>query len=270
MFRCLLLSLFLIAVPSVPACCAPGIGPSEGLHIVLLGDSNTWIGGDNCDNETGWSKWFRELLDPTFCRSYARSGATWTNTSSTKLNMEENIGVLGDDNVIYNQIERLLDDVKRGISPSPDIVIIGAGTNDAWFADKRPYAFSCSVSEAFADSDGFITDPLPSEVLSLAESVRYGCELVMESFPDALIILLTPFQTTKADPALIRKTGDIIEECGKRMSVPVVRQDYLSGIYSTREAISPCFTYDGTHTNPEGAKRVGRMIAGQVMQLIIP
>lgn len=30
------------------------------LHVVLLGDSNTFIGGDDCDKDRGWSKWFKE------------------------------------------------------------------------------------------------------------------------------------------------------------------------------------------------------------------
>ena len=48
------------------------------MHVVILGDSNTFIGGDQCDKPQGWNKWFKELANPLSCRSYARSGATWT------------------------------------------------------------------------------------------------------------------------------------------------------------------------------------------------
>ena len=53
------------------------------MHIVLLGDSNPFLGGDDCDKPEGWNKWFKDLAEPLSCRSYARSGATWTHTSKT-------------------------------------------------------------------------------------------------------------------------------------------------------------------------------------------
>ena len=28
-------------------------------HVVVLGDSNTWLGGDECDNEKGWTFHFK-------------------------------------------------------------------------------------------------------------------------------------------------------------------------------------------------------------------
>lgn len=87
-------------------------------HVVLLGDSNTFIGGDACDKPQGWNKWFKDFAKPKSCRSYARSGATWTHTPNTVLDMEENIGVLGDNNVVYNQAMRLLTAVLSGEQPS--------------------------------------------------------------------------------------------------------------------------------------------------------
>ncbi|MBQ5826020.1 MAG: hypothetical protein IIW46_00885, partial [Bacteroidaceae bacterium] len=74
----------------------PAINDFSNLHVVLLGDSETAIGGDQCDQPRGWNKWFAEALQPASCRSYARSGSTWTNTIRTKLTREENIGILGD------------------------------------------------------------------------------------------------------------------------------------------------------------------------------
>lgn len=243
-------------------------GRAQTLNVVLLGDSNTSIGGDSCQEERGWTPWFKEAIGATTCRSYARSGATWTNTASTRLNIEENIGVIGNDNVVYNQIRRLVRAFEKGEQVEPDLIIIGAGTNDAWFADQRPGAFSLSPEEAFADLSGFITTRDVATVLSLAESVRYGCEMLMEAFPGAQIVLLTPHQTTMAPAARLRQTGDIIEECGHRMSLAVIRQDHLSGIYPARENACRTLTSDGTHTRPEGARRAGRLIARQIMSLL--
>ncbi|MBQ2399776.1 MAG: SGNH/GDSL hydrolase family protein, partial [Muribaculaceae bacterium] len=78
--------------------------------VVLLGDSNTWLGGDDCTGVKGWGKWFAEEYRPGSIRSYARSGATWTNTVNTVADTREYSEVLGDNNVIYNQVMRLVED----------------------------------------------------------------------------------------------------------------------------------------------------------------
>ena len=96
------------------------------LHVVILGDSNTWIGGDDCDKPKGWNKWFVDEFRPLSCKSYARSGATWTNTSTTRENVVEDIAVLGNDNVIYNQIARLKRACDEGRQQTPDLIIIAA------------------------------------------------------------------------------------------------------------------------------------------------
>jgi hypothetical protein len=86
----------------------------EQSHVVFLGDSNTWIGGDKCDVNRGWNYWVREMLQPTTCRSYARSGATWVHTDKMVRDTEENTAVLSDNNVVTNQIYRLQEAVEAG------------------------------------------------------------------------------------------------------------------------------------------------------------
>ena len=34
------------------------------INVVILGDSNSSIGGDNCDNPRGWTKWFPYEFKP--------------------------------------------------------------------------------------------------------------------------------------------------------------------------------------------------------------
>lgn len=119
------------------------------LHVVLLGDSNTFIGGDDCDKDRGWSKWFKERFSPSTCKSYARSGATWTNCSKTKINTEEYSEKLTDNNVIFNQVLRLIQATKEGKEPQPDLIMIMAGTNDAWFKSSRPQLFSQTPQQVF-------------------------------------------------------------------------------------------------------------------------
>lgn len=240
----------------------------SNINVAILGDSNTWIGGDDCDKGKGWNKWFKDIFRPASCKSYARSGATWTNTPQTKTNTEENIAVLGDDNVIYNQIVRLQEAVKKGLQPMPNLIIIAAGTNDAWFEDKRTLAFSQNADEVFSMDEKPITDRPVNTITSLAASVRYGCEMLMESFPNAQIILLTPLQCTAITLSQILRTGDIIEDCARHMSICVIRQDKTCCVSRTRELRTKRFTTDGTHTNAEGARRNGIFLAKKIASML--
>ena len=243
-------------------------GGSEGhaMHVVILGDSNTWIGGDDCDKPKGWNKWFAEIFKPLSCKSYARSGATWTNTTSTRTNLEEDIAVLGNNNVIYNQIMRLAAACEKGLQPTPQLIIIAAGTNDAWFVKKRPGVFSKTVEQAF--SGGPLVNRAPNQVLSLAESVRYGCELLQQRFPQAQIILLTPLQAIQPTEANLKKACDIIEQCGRRMGLAVIRQDRECCVRRADEMKTKRYTTDGAHTSEEGAKINGTYLARRIGELI--
>ena len=232
----------------------------ESLHVVMLGDSNTWIGGDDCVKPQGWNKWFKDAFQPTTCRSYARSGATWTNTPETRRNTQENIEVLGNNNVIYNQICRLQEAVDSGIQMSPQLILIMAGTNDAWFTKQRPKVF---------ESGGH--DSLPvNQILTLTGSVCYGCKMLKAAYPEARIILLTPLQSVQAGTENITKAGDIIEGCGQQMGLSVIRLDKNGGIDAAKEKVKHHLTIDGTHTSEIGARQVGTFIAEQVSALLQP
>lgn len=232
----------------------------QALDIAVLGDSNTWLGGDDCSKQKGWTYWFCQILQPSSCRSYARSGATWTNTQRTVYNTTEDIGVLGDDNVIYNQVMRLKEAYDNGTQPQPNLIIVAAGTNDVWFLDKRPDALSQPADAAFR-SKAVKDDTPASQILTLASSVKYDCDLLHRYFPEARLLLLTPLQTTAADVKLIREAGDIIEGCAAKLGAEVIRQDKVMKVVSSSERKKHKYTYDGTHTNELGARSNGEYIA---------
>lgn len=268
--KCAFTALTLTMIMTI--CAASGDGTHHShrdIDVVLLGDSNTWLGGDDCSNPKGWPKWFIEKFQPGSCRSFARSGATWTNTAATTRHLKDYTEVLGDNNVIYNQIERLIAAAANGEISQPELIIIGAGTNDAWFTSKRPGVFSKSCEQAFGKMDAPITDRPVNEMLSLAESVRYGCELLMQRFPQAQIVLLTPPQITRCDYASVRRAADIIDECGRRMSLSVIRLDGGAGTYRAIEKAHPVNTYDGAHTSLQGAARTGAYIASQINSVLL-
>lgn len=240
---------------------------NDGLNIVVLGDSNTSLGGDSCNCQKGWTYWFSKSLNPKSCTSYARSGATWTNTANTIYNTEEYTEVLSDNNVIYNQVNRLKESVKNNKQFVPDIIIISAGTNDAWFHKSRPHVLDKSADELFAINTNRSLYKKPSEVLSLAESVKMCCEILKSIFPHTQIILITPQQTTKVNTSFINKIGDIIEQTAQYMSIGVIRLDYNGCVSRQVEKYSYTYTTDGTHTNIAGAKKNGYYIAKQVINI---
>ena len=241
---------------------------TKHIDVAILGDSNTWIGGDDCNKEKGWNKWFKDLFRPASCKSYARSGATWTNTEVTKANTEENIGVLGNDNVIYNQILRLQQAVESGEQVVPGLIIIAAGTNDAWFQDKRPGIFDMGTEMALMTVGDDLSAIKVNEMTSLAQSVFFGIALLRESFPDAQIVLLTPLQCVATSLENIQKVGDVIAECADACGISYIRQDSSDFLDREVESEQKHFTYDGTHTNAKGARHNAEKLA-QIIPLML-
>ena len=240
----------------------------QTLNVAILGDSNTWSGGDDCSKPNGWNTWFKKALEPASCWSYARSGATWTHTTETRQNTKEVTGLIGNDNVIYNQIRRMEEAVASGKRPSPNLIVIAAGTNDAWFPQHRPDVYEQTAEKAFTVARETLMQRPITELRTLAEVIRYDCELIWERFPQAQIVLLTPIQSTKVPVERITQVGDIIEACAQKMCIGVIRMDREGCINAGRESQKLLYTRDGTHTNEAGARRNGRYIANRIRSLI--
>ena len=237
-------------------------------HVVILGDSNTFIGGDECDKPQGWNKWFKNLAKPLSCRSYARSGATWTHTPDTEYDVEENIGVLGDHNVVYNQVNRLKETVASGVQPTPDLILIMAGTNDLWFADKRPDCLKWRASDIYKHPVTSISFYKPSELTQLSACVCYDCELLKEAFPQARIILITPPQNNKTDLNDQHDVGTLIQGCAEILGLDFIRLDKAYEVFYGPDLIRRGYSKDGVHTTPKGAKVLGKYIYNQVQAIL--
>lgn len=212
------------------------------MNIVLLGDSNTWIGGDECDKPQGWNKWFKDLASPLSCHSYARSGATWTHTSLTDYDTEEDTGVLSDNNVVYNQINRLKEAYQQQKQVKPDLIIVMAGTNDLWFADKRPD--------------------------SLSTWIRYDARLLKEAFPESRVILVTPPPFVKVTMERQHQAADEIAACGSELGFDVVRLDQGNLRLRASSMVRKGYSKDGVHTTSKGARVLGKYIYEQVEQIL--
>lgn len=229
-------------------------------NVVILGDSNSALGGDSCTEERGWTKWYREAAKPKTCISYARMGATWTNNALTRLDISDNLRGANNNNVIYNQVSRFKEAYKNGLQPEPALIIIAAGTCDAWLERQRPEMYSITVDKAFKSTLLELMMKKVNQVTSLAEAVRYNCEILRESFPDARIVLLAPVETTMAGAQRNLKVCETIEECGQKLGIDVVRLDKECPIKAEAERIKKHYTKDGSNTSVEGAQVIAERV----------
>lgn len=228
--------------------------------IALLGDSMTWIGGDDCEKDTGWSYYLKRHNPTWSVETYARSGATWTNTAVTKGDVKAYSAILDNENVIYNQVRRLIEAVESNQSKTPNMIVVFAGGNDAMFSRRRPGMYN-----TVALPEGSVENCHPSKYTSLASSVELGCRLLREHFPDARILLVTPTEMSKVAPSAVNQVGDVIENTGKKLGIEVLRADKNINIRHNVEKIKPHkYTYDGIHSNPEGAKLIATYIIGNI------
>lgn len=238
--------------------CLAAFGFQPGDRVALLGDSLTWIGGDSCEHDKGWSHYLAKEFPGSPIDVYARSGATWTNAAGTKGLSESYSKVIDDENVIYNQAMRLIQAAASDPSKTPNLIVMYAGANDAWFQKKRPGIFS-----DIALPEGDVSGCKPSDYTSLASSVELSCRLLRQAFPTAQLLLVTPVEMAQTTPARIAKVGDVIEATGNRLGIPVVRGDKQIAIRHDEEKLPKHrYTYDGAHTNPQGARLIADCIVG--------
>lgn len=234
---------------------------SSPKRIALLGDSMTWIGGDSCQNATGWSHYLKlsGLADTIYV--YARSGATWTNTSNTKPDPSFYSEILHDDNVVYNQVLRLISDYSDNRIAAPDFIVVFAGANDAWFSSSRPGIFDSDESVLNTRYSSLFK---PSYATSLLSSVALSCDLLRQTFPNAYLIAVTPLQMSKVSADEVHKVSDLIEKAAESRDFYVLRADRNVGIRHDVECKTPKNTYDGVHTNLEGARLLSEYIISRI------
>ncbi len=255
-------SIFLVVLAFLVACTKNETTISEQ-NVALFGDSMTWYGGDSCELERGWTYHFKRAVNPKSITLYARSGATWSNTDSTVVDTKFYTGRLNDKNVIYTQIQRLIDSTSVGMAPRPDVILVYAGANDCWYSDRRPGLFSLSAKEAL-ESAPYPDSIAPNQVTSLAGSVRLGCDILRKNFPEARIVLMTPIQMVPRSVEEVERVANIIDSVGTGLGLEVLRADKLVGIRHDAEKEQMVYTIDGVHTTPAGAKLIADFVAASL------
>ena len=218
-------------------------------NVVLFGDSitDTKVNGEWVKQIINYAK-FNRLTN------YGRGYCTFTFKDNTEKNTTDTSNSNVGNNVIWNQYNRMVVDVNAGTIPSPDCIIILAGTNDA--IQIKTIGEVDSVFNNSAQSTDVKT------LTNLCASVRYVCELIMTNYPNAQIILATPLQMkdyNKTSQAILVRNAII--SCANKMGIKTIDQTYESGIYAYAENVRPKFLSDGVHLTAEGGKKVAQFLA---------
>lgn len=241
--------------------------PFIGKRIAILGDSITWLSMSS-NPDRGWVTYFRELLKFAEIRNYARSGATWSHTASTQYNITEDTTSISNDNVIYNQLNRLINDVDNNGVTAPDFIFILAGTNDAWYPSSRPDAVADTPASVMSDESVWLNVKSIGSLTSIPKAMRYVAEMIWNKFPDAQVVVTTPLQSTAFTTDRRESIADCIKGSAEYLSWAVIEQDKVCDISRIREHQGYYMTYDGTHTSEAGAKMVGEILASQLTAIL--
>ena len=219
----------------------------EDKNIMVLGDSITEI-------EIGWVQRFKQIIKPKTWTNLAVGGAKWCNEDNTVIDGTTS----GDNNVISNQVYKAI----NGSYPTPDIIIISAGTND-WRDTTE------DIEKQFTNrSNSYI--PLSSvDLKSWSGAIRYAIEKLSTKWLNVQIFICTPNQATEGKKAYIsiRDKGKIIKDVCHRLSIPVLDvggECGICGLYENNNGSNGRYLWDGLHENSSGAYKHGEYIAKQI------
>lgn len=239
-----------------------------GKRCTIFGDSITWLGNDDCTGTRGWTKYLKDNSNFVSIKSYARSGATWTNTAKTVYDIQENTSNTSDNNNIFNQINRYINAIENGEDKLSNYILIALGTNDALFRYSQSISDYDKIDNIFTEQN-FENNVAINTCLSLVKSIKYIADMIFNHFPEAKVVVLTPLQSASIDFYKISKCGDIIEAAAHRCSWNVIRQDKECGISFMQEKRNYVNTYDGIHTSDKGAKKIGNYIYKRLCGMLL-
>jgi lysophospholipase L1-like esterase len=221
--------------------------PSYSLpfRMIVLGDSIT---------TSTQGRWFEKLMTNFNMKSLWTLGigkaryAHYSDSVSTS-NPEQN----SHENIITNQVNKLLTGIQNSTYTKPDVVLIHAGVNDRMDSDTGPdgdtsmYGDPNTVFDPSVDYSA-ITDYGDSRLCTLAGGIRMAVETLWATYPDIRVVLTTPIYTGGAYNYKVQKINKIIKECAAWLSVPVIDLTYESQIYQRGT-----YWVDSLHPNEVGS-----------------
>lgn len=242
-----------------------GSAATANKTLAVLGDSITWF-QISSEPLRGWLTYFKEQILFKGVRNYALSGATWTNTANTQDSDLTTMNSSSDNNVIYNQVRRLIADVNNG-SDTPDYIMILAGINDAYERGQNALYddFSASDWGSVGGTTRYIGSRAITTCTSIYKAMRYVAEMIWEEFPFAQVIVTTPLRS-KLHTSERKTVSELIKKSAYEFGWTCIDQDEVNVSILKETLVTSegrMLASDGLHPTVEGAKIIGRWLASK-------
>jgi hypothetical protein len=221
-----------------------------------------WLGDSITDDNTLYLDKLNNKL--TFSTQYniANSGAKFSHTASTTYDITTTGGGGADWNVIWNQVNKMIDLVANQSYKTPDIILISAGTNDFYGTIGDP--------DLIFDGQQFTNlPPGDSQIQNLVGGLRYSIDTIIENFPDVQIVLITPIQRGLEDNSKMFNIADAIIKSGGYASVEVIDQSRKSGIYGYFDIATNKYLSDNLHPNDAGGQKMANFLFKALKNVIV-
>lgn len=249
----------------------------KGLKILTLGDSITAMGGVN-----GWTHWIKQYLLADKVVNVSVAGSTWQDKVANQA-YDGNPQPSTDGNVMGNQVQKVLNAKANGDADYQDfdVITFSFGTNDSIdFSVQTKESVESQFITNYAQNN-FTVVPLESvNRQTLAGAMRYGFQKLHEAYPNAVIFMCTPTQECYETFDSIYQKGDFINFIADRCGAETIdtRRCGIRNIYESQTTIdydhpeqsgvAPIQTdlLDGIHTNENGAKKIAKYNAREIMK----
>lgn len=249
----------------------------KGLKILTLGDSITAMGGVN-----GWTHWIKQYLLADKVVNVSVAGSTWQDKVASQT-YDGNPQPSTDGNVMGNQVQKVLNSKANGDADYQvfDVITFSFGTNDSVdFSVQTKESVENQFITNYAQNN-FMVVPLESvNRQTLAGAMRYGFQKLHEAYPNAVIFMCTPTQECYETFDSIYQKGDFINFVADRCGAETIdtRRCGIRNFYESQTTIdydhpeqsgvAPIQTdlLDGIHTNENGAKKIAKYNAREIMK----
>lgn len=249
----------------------------KGLKILTLGDSITAMGGVN-----EWTYWIKQYLIADKVVNVSVAGSTWQDKVANQT-YDGNPQPSTDGNVMGNQVQKVLNAKANGDADYQDfdVITFSFGTNDSIdFSVQTKENVESQFITNYAQNN-FTVVPLESvNRQTLAGAMRYGFQKLHEAYPNAVIFMCTPTQECYETFDSIYQKGDFINFVADRLGAETIdtRRCGIRNIYESQTTIdydhpdqsgvAPIQTdlLDGIHTNENGAKKIAKYNAREIMK----
>lgn len=245
--------------------------------VVRNGDSLT----ANNSGEGSWGVWFNGAFSPKASYAMASGGATLTDTR----NAFGQDYLLTSENTLIQQCEQYIKSVNDGVRLPPDLFIIAGGTNDF---DLGRYTTQADMAglpyDEYMEGNYMTVSPTFNTLKALttvnrgkiAGAVRYIAERIFSLYPNCVVMVWTPPQSTLHNQLNAQRVVRDIKWMANRMNLPVIdcwneggmpmTSDYGTSHYWLSDNVHP-FSVSGQTI---GSQRLGRFIVNEILKKYIP